>query len=92
MASFSFPFPSSQLVTGPAYQVDKWLLSPGGPVAARSRCATGLGPPGPALLFVFWGVQGARGEAYPRPLFGSYCLPTRIWPGDQTSPPATTQQ
>ena len=51
MASFSFRFLSSQLVTGPTYQVDKWLLSPVGPIGARSRCTTGLGPPGPAQWF-----------------------------------------
>ena len=50
---FSFHFLSSQLVTEPAYQVDKWLLSPGGPVAARSTCTTGFNPLG--RIQAVWG-------------------------------------
>ncbi len=74
MASFSSYFLSSQLVTEPTYQVDKWPLSPGGPVAARSKCTAGVNPAGPALLSVCWGVQRVRGEAYPLTPWVSYCL------------------
>ncbi len=30
---------------------------------------------GPVLLSVFWGVQGARGEAHPLTAWVSHCFP-----------------
>ncbi len=38
-------------------------------------------PPGPILLSVLWGVQGARGETHPLTLWVFYCFsdPDPAW-------------
>ncbi len=51
---------------GSTCQVDKWLLSPGGSVAARSLFHNWFWSSRPCSpVCLFRSVQGARGEAYP---------------------------